>query len=413
MDHLPATPRDQWRRVQLARYLIDYAGVRVEQMRFDEQGRVTDFGLPQRRARRDHRRGHRVPHLRLPGQVPRRRVGLRPSVRRFPAERHRELPVPAERTGPATDPPTARIPVVRAERMSGSFRVIDAGVREGRYNIALDQAMIELHQAGRDPRHDPLHPLSCRSRSSAATRRCRSEVDLDYCRDHGIGDRPADHRRRRDLSGRGPVGLGARVRPPVPLGGASLGDVARVDLRGRGRGLAPPRRRRPLSAAQRHRGRRPQDQRHRRLLRRRHADLSGHGAGRHGSGGDGRRAARSAGQDREARPRFGRAARRDAARAARTRDARDRARSSRRCCRGFRERLGLEFERGAADRRRGDAARSSCTTSQIGRDEFVAEIDGPPGGGAGARRRAHERRRHDHLLPAPRGRGRAGASDRC
>ncbi len=25
MDHLPATPRDQWRRVQLARYLIDYA----------------------------------------------------------------------------------------------------------------------------------------------------------------------------------------------------------------------------------------------------------------------------------------------------------------------------------------------------------------------------------------------------
>ena len=29
MDHLPATPRDQWRRVQLARYLIDYRGVRV------------------------------------------------------------------------------------------------------------------------------------------------------------------------------------------------------------------------------------------------------------------------------------------------------------------------------------------------------------------------------------------------
>jgi len=46
MDHLPATPRDQWRRVQLARYLIDYAGVRLEQMRFDEHGRVADFGLP-------------------------------------------------------------------------------------------------------------------------------------------------------------------------------------------------------------------------------------------------------------------------------------------------------------------------------------------------------------------------------
>ena len=46
MDHLPATPRDQWRRVQLARYLIDYVGVRVEQMTFDDKGRVRDFGLP-------------------------------------------------------------------------------------------------------------------------------------------------------------------------------------------------------------------------------------------------------------------------------------------------------------------------------------------------------------------------------
>ena len=47
MDHLPATPRDQWRRVQLARYLIDYRGVRVEHMRFDGEGRVADYGLPQ------------------------------------------------------------------------------------------------------------------------------------------------------------------------------------------------------------------------------------------------------------------------------------------------------------------------------------------------------------------------------
>lgn len=46
MDHLPATPRDQWRRVQLARYLIDFADVRVEHMRFDGEGRVVDFGLP-------------------------------------------------------------------------------------------------------------------------------------------------------------------------------------------------------------------------------------------------------------------------------------------------------------------------------------------------------------------------------
>ncbi|MCP5083041.1 MAG: radical SAM protein [Alphaproteobacteria bacterium] len=47
MDHLPATPRDQWRRVQLARYLIDYCDKRVEDMTFDEHGRVSDFGIPQ------------------------------------------------------------------------------------------------------------------------------------------------------------------------------------------------------------------------------------------------------------------------------------------------------------------------------------------------------------------------------
>jgi lipoyl synthase len=45
MDHLPATPRDQWRRVQLARYLIDYRGVRVEQMSFDSEGRVVGYGI--------------------------------------------------------------------------------------------------------------------------------------------------------------------------------------------------------------------------------------------------------------------------------------------------------------------------------------------------------------------------------
>ena len=46
MDHLPATPRDQWRRVQLGRYLIDYCGVKLEQMRFDDAGRVSDYGMP-------------------------------------------------------------------------------------------------------------------------------------------------------------------------------------------------------------------------------------------------------------------------------------------------------------------------------------------------------------------------------
>lgn len=47
MDHLPATPRDQWRRIQLGRYLIDYGGAHVERMTFDEAGRVVGFGIPQ------------------------------------------------------------------------------------------------------------------------------------------------------------------------------------------------------------------------------------------------------------------------------------------------------------------------------------------------------------------------------
>ncbi|HUW98969.1 MAG TPA: radical SAM protein [Acidiferrobacter sp.] len=45
-DWAPA-PKDQWRRVQLARFVIDYAGGHINQMRFDEEGRVVDFGLSQ------------------------------------------------------------------------------------------------------------------------------------------------------------------------------------------------------------------------------------------------------------------------------------------------------------------------------------------------------------------------------
>ncbi len=47
MDHLPPVPRPQWRRVQLARYLIDYRGHRLERMRFDGGGCLVDFGYPQ------------------------------------------------------------------------------------------------------------------------------------------------------------------------------------------------------------------------------------------------------------------------------------------------------------------------------------------------------------------------------
>ena len=47
MEDWPAVDRGQWRRVQLARFIIDYAGGRVENMIFDAQGQLIDFGLPQ------------------------------------------------------------------------------------------------------------------------------------------------------------------------------------------------------------------------------------------------------------------------------------------------------------------------------------------------------------------------------
>ncbi len=45
MEGWPPVDRAQWRRVQLGRYLIDYAGVRVEAMGFTAAGQVETFGL--------------------------------------------------------------------------------------------------------------------------------------------------------------------------------------------------------------------------------------------------------------------------------------------------------------------------------------------------------------------------------
>ena len=45
MEDWPPVDRAAWRRVQLARYLIDYRGVRTETMGFDGAGRVADFGV--------------------------------------------------------------------------------------------------------------------------------------------------------------------------------------------------------------------------------------------------------------------------------------------------------------------------------------------------------------------------------
>jgi lipoyl synthase len=46
MEDWPACDRGQWRRVQLGRFIVDYEGGHLKDMEFDEQGRVTHFGVP-------------------------------------------------------------------------------------------------------------------------------------------------------------------------------------------------------------------------------------------------------------------------------------------------------------------------------------------------------------------------------
>lgn len=70
--------------------------------------------------------------------------------------------------------------------MTGKFRVIDTGVRDGRRQIAFDQAMIDAHKAGRIPdsiRFLRFPPTALVGRHQALSR----EINLDYCRSNGIG----------------------------------------------------------------------------------------------------------------------------------------------------------------------------------------------------------------------------------
>jgi lipoate-protein ligase A len=70
--------------------------------------------------------------------------------------------------------------------MSRRFRVIDTGVREGRANIAFDQALVEAHKAGDVPdtiRFLRFPPTALIGRHQALGQ----ELHLDHCREHGIG----------------------------------------------------------------------------------------------------------------------------------------------------------------------------------------------------------------------------------
>ncbi len=70
--------------------------------------------------------------------------------------------------------------------MSEPFRIIDTGVREGRANIAFDPALIELRQQGKVPdtiRFMRFPPTALIGRHQDLSR----EVNLDYCAAEGVG----------------------------------------------------------------------------------------------------------------------------------------------------------------------------------------------------------------------------------
>ena len=70
--------------------------------------------------------------------------------------------------------------------MVKAFRVIDTGIRDGRRQIAFDQALIDARNAGSIPdtiRFLRFPPTALIGRHQALS----NEIKLDYCRAHGIG----------------------------------------------------------------------------------------------------------------------------------------------------------------------------------------------------------------------------------
>ena len=70
--------------------------------------------------------------------------------------------------------------------MASAFRVIDTGIRDGRRQIAFDQAMIDARKADKIPdtiRFLRFPPTVLIGRHQALSR----EIRLDYCRAHGVG----------------------------------------------------------------------------------------------------------------------------------------------------------------------------------------------------------------------------------
>jgi lipoate-protein ligase A len=109
--------------------------------------------------------------------------------------------------------------------MSRRFRLIDTGLREGRANIAFDQAMVNLRQQGEIP--DSLRFISFEPTALVGRHQDLSlELNLDYCAAHGVGT-------ARRVTGGGaiyldPAQLGwALVCDRAAFPGCSLGEITR------------------------------------------------------------------------------------------------------------------------------------------------------------------------------------------
>jgi lipoate-protein ligase A len=120
--------------------------------------------------------------------------------------------------------------------MSRVFRVLDAGLRAGRLNIALDQAMLELHQTGRladSVRFIHFQPSALLGRHQSLS----AEIDVDYCRQRGIEV-------GRRITGGGAIYLDpgqlgwALVFGRGALGGPSLDEMARAVCEAAAAGLS-------------------------------------------------------------------------------------------------------------------------------------------------------------------------------
>ena len=204
MDHLPPAPRPQWRRIQLARYLIDYRNHRWNACASTPHGTLVDFGLPQdeidavidagtafRTSGCPGKEADDISACDRPyGDSPPRDIASYPfklnrnDIRKVaPADRRRH-----ERRWPApwrSDSRTVDRRPDMAKSPDKPFRVISTGLRGGRANIAFDQALIEARREGKIP--DTIRFLRFRPSALIGIHQFLShEIKLDYCNAHGI-----------------------------------------------------------------------------------------------------------------------------------------------------------------------------------------------------------------------------------